>query len=135
MADHAAELAPRHRQPEIFKHGRRTAARARITFCNSLDGDEFVRGHARWPPATGAPLLPACGAETSKARSEKVGMRGSLRENGDSETRGESPSPDRFAIDLSPQAGRGEKTTSRPPSDSHHPPAPPSLACRPAYPA
>src|SRR6185295_423288 len=40
---------------------------------------------------------PACG--------ERVGVRGTLQER----SRGESPSPDRCAIDLSPQAGRGEK--------------------------
>src|SRR5229473_4581860 len=109
MADHAAELAPRHRQPEFFKHRGHAATNTRIAFRDALDGDEFVGHDTRTFHEDGAPLLPACGAETSKARSEKVGMRGSLRENGDSETRGESPSPDRFAIDLSPQAGRGEE--------------------------
>src|SRR5689334_24078628 len=34
-------------------------------------------------------------------------MRGCVSNHGDRRTRGESPSPDRFAIDLSPQAGRG----------------------------
>jgi hypothetical protein len=37
-------------------------------------------------------------------------VRGCFRNNGKSWIRGESPSPDRFAIDLSPQAGRGEET-------------------------
>jgi hypothetical protein len=44
-------------------------------------------------------LLPALAGE-------KVGVRGSLKEH---RMRGESPSPDHFVIDLSPQAGRGKK--------------------------
>jgi hypothetical protein len=50
-------------------------------------------------------LLPACGAATSKARAEKVGMRGVSN----STVYGESPSPaTHMRCDLSPHAGRGE---------------------------
>jgi NAD(P)-dependent dehydrogenase (short-subunit alcohol dehydrogenase family) len=38
-----------------------------------------------------------------------AGMRGSLHKFGARRIREESPSPDRYAIDLSPQAGRGKK--------------------------
>jgi hypothetical protein len=44
VPDHAAELAARHRQPEIFEHRDRAAIGARIAFCNPLDGNELV-GH------------------------------------------------------------------------------------------
>src|SRR5258708_36719966 len=63
----------------------------------------------------GVLLLPACGVETSKARSEKVGMRGCLHKFGGSEY-AESPPHPKFAFanfDLSPQAGRGESAARR----------------------
>src|SRR5882724_6541542 len=49
------------------------------------------------------PPLPACG--------ERVGVRGTLRDVGESWTRGESPSPGSHFMrsDLSPRAGRGKR--------------------------
>ena len=48
MPDHAAELAPRHRQPQIFEHRDLAAVGTGIAFCNGFDGDEFV-GHRITP--------------------------------------------------------------------------------------
>src|ERR1700716_265185 len=45
MADHAAELAARHRKPEIFAHRDLAAISARIALCDAFDGDEFVAHH------------------------------------------------------------------------------------------
>ena len=50
VADHAAELAARHRQPEILEHRDLAATGARIALGDALDGDEFV-GH-RFTPGT-----------------------------------------------------------------------------------
>src|SRR6266404_886160 len=44
VADHTAEFAPRHRQPEIFEHRDLAAAGTRITLGDGFDGNEFV-GH------------------------------------------------------------------------------------------
>src|SRR6266436_9596090 len=68
VPNHAAELAARHRQPEIFEHRDRAAIGARIAFCNPLDGNEFV-GHrsssmyrarcdTQWCTADAGPTLP-----------------------------------------------------------------------------
>src|SRR5690349_6846206 len=43
MADHADEFAARHRQPEVFEHRRRAAARRWKSPCNAFYGDETVR--------------------------------------------------------------------------------------------
>src|SRR3954453_6451038 len=44
MADHAAELATRHRQPQVLEHRYLAAVGARIALGDGLDGDEFI-GH------------------------------------------------------------------------------------------
>src|SRR6476660_971496 len=71
VPDYAAELAARHRQPEIFEHRDRTAVGARIAFCNALDGNELFRAHARSFHEGG-------GLPRSALRGERVGVRGSL---------------------------------------------------------
>src|ERR1700737_2830770 len=54
VPDHAAELAARHRQPEILEHRDLAAVGAGIAFCDALDGNELI-GHAQYPcPARGA---------------------------------------------------------------------------------
>ena len=45
MADHAAEFAARHRQPEILEHGSGAAIRAGIALGDAFDGDEFIGHH------------------------------------------------------------------------------------------
>ena len=50
MADHAAELAARHREPEILEHRDLAAARARIALGDRFDGNELV--HHRTTPGT-----------------------------------------------------------------------------------
>src|SRR5215813_1203061 len=60
MPDHANELAPLHRQPEILEHGRLCTAGAGIAPGDALDRDEFV-GHAPWLRERALPPRPACG--------------------------------------------------------------------------
>ena len=48
MADHAAEFAARHRQPEILEHGDLAAIRAGIAPRDAFDGNELV-GHSLTP--------------------------------------------------------------------------------------
>src|ERR1700726_3622355 len=60
VPNHAAELAARHRQPEILEHRHLAAVSAGITFGDPLDGNEFFRGHAEWPHEDDALPRPAC---------------------------------------------------------------------------
>ena len=70
------------------------AGRAGITLGDGLDGDEFVRRHARCFHEAGAPPRPASGERVGEPRSLRVPLT-------------------RIAArtDLSPHAGRGEITT------------------------
>jgi hypothetical protein len=49
MADHAAEFATRHRQPQVFEHRDVATVGAGIALGDALDGNEFVGGHRITP--------------------------------------------------------------------------------------
>src|SRR6266481_4807990 len=78
VANHAAELAARHRQPEIFEHRNRTAIGARIAFCNALDGNELV-GHCIRSPDTFL-TLPWRG-RVERPKADRGGVNGSAQKS------------------------------------------------------
>jgi hypothetical protein len=52
MADHAHELAARHREPQVLEHRRGAAAGRRVALGDRFDGDEPVGHGARPIPGT-----------------------------------------------------------------------------------